>query len=64
MRTWFSEENTAGLEKSDLAIMNRVARMLEDHGIAVTNAALMTIRMDYRPGMSAQQLFDVVTEDK
>ncbi len=57
-RTWFTADNTDGLDSGDLAILNRAARLLDDLGYKATNVNLMAARMTYRPGMSAADLAD------
>jgi hypothetical protein len=59
-RIWFTETNTDGLSRADLAIINRAARRIIDQGSLETHALLMEIRMTYRTGMSAQDVIDAL----
>lgn len=64
-RQWFRPDNTSGLTTKDLEIINRAARHLhDDHGLPMTNRWLMEIRMTYQPGMSAQEVIDLVNAER
>lgn len=49
-RTWYTDTNTAGLRKVDLAVLNRAMRHWIGDGVP-TQLQLMTMRMMYEPGM-------------
>lgn len=63
-RKYFSEENTFGLDKSDIAILNRAARYFADVRKIDPPifAVLSAIRTSYERGMSAQDLIEKVED--
>jgi len=66
-RKWFTKKNTemSNLDETDLTIMNRAANCLrvgkED---APTFQDLAAIRQLYKPGLSAQDLLELINEEK
>lgn len=63
MRTWFTKANTQmspDLANGDLAIMNRAGRMLAGNRGTLDRGMLSEIRMQYRRGMSAQDVVDEI----
>jgi len=62
-RSWFGPQNTADLDRQDLAILNRATRHLVDyHHMNPTHRWLSTIRQTYQRGMSARALISVMYE--
>lgn len=66
-RTWFTVENcTMGpaMTRTDIAILNRGARILDDELPRNSSRAhmLTTLRMTYKPGMNARELAEAVSK--
>ena len=62
-RTWFTEQNTRGLDKGDLSVINRAARRLEDIGYNINHLMLMRIRKSYKPGMCANDIIERIEDE-
>ena len=58
---WFRLDNTAGLDRVDLSILNRAMRhLVADHNLSPTHSALSLVRQTYKQGMSAKNVIELV----
>lgn len=63
IRIWFRPDNTADLDSSDLAIINRAMRhLVDEHALPPTHSNLSLVRQTYRRGMSAADVIEAVNE--
>ena len=62
-RTWFTVEKCQGLSHRDCAVLNTAARNLWAPAQVPRPAELMKLRMAYRPGLSARQLTEQLSDE-
>lgn len=62
-RTWFTKDNTADLDSSDLSILNRAARVVANETGNLSFTELCKLRMAYKAGRSAREVADIVIDN-